>query len=94
MTTRDLELVVIGILMADPSKRANVKAKARSILSKVSNGDATHLRRILGNVKVEPGQTATNVIEEWNRRVEADEALERARAALTEAMANRWNCEP
>lgn len=90
MTTRDLELVVLGILLADPSKRPNVQATARSILSKISNGDATHLRLFLGNVKVEPGKTADNVIAEWNRRVEADAEVERVTAALFEAKANRW----
>ena len=87
MTKHDLELVMLGIALADPSRRDAISVLPAGILHRLNNADK--LMHLLG-VGVEPGQTVANLIAEWNRRVEAEIELAKCKAELFEVKAKLW----
>lgn len=83
MTTHDLELVVLGMVLQQPALLKSIATSPGGVLAELSSGRQLKLQDMLGpNVQVATTKTAENVLAEWNRRMKHDNAVRVARQRL------------
>ena len=88
MTDRELELVVLGMVLANPELLKDVDGWR--VIQELQGGSTRGTKVMLGNIKVERGKTVENVLAEWRRRAESWRAVHEARQALFKAQSDLW----
>ena len=83
METRDLELIILGIVLAKPELLADLPVIAGGQLAELAAGRLDKMQKSLGNhVPVAAGKTCDNVLSEWRRRCEHTNRVAAATMAL------------
>lgn len=91
MTKRDLELIVLGAVLARPELLEYVADSP--LFAEMRNRRGHLLARTLGRIKLEPGKTLDNVLAEWKNLVDAEREVAECAMRLFEAKSSRWKFE-
>ena len=83
MNTQDLELIILGIVLARPELLHDLPTVAGGHLAELAAGRMDKMQRSLGkHVSVAAGKTCDNVLSEWRRRCEHTNRVAAATMAL------------